>query len=163
MTKRSDIKLNSQIYVSRALWNNSEHRVRAESAARVISRALDVLKQHLDLRSDLTVRICSFRNSAVGGQYDDYSRTAEINLVVGGVHRTFRDMIVSLAHELVHCEQYQQGRLAWTGRNYQWNGKNISNRGSTYQSYRKLPWEIEAFNRQNSLADLVLEELNLPL
>ena len=54
----------------------------------------------------------------------------------------------TIAHELVHAEQYKQGRLAWDGGVCQsvWNGE-VYKRGNTYKLYRNRPWEIEARER----------------
>ena len=69
-----------------------------------------------------------------------------------------------LAHELVHAEQYMQGRLkkSWMKKKgwvHQWNGHVNTNRGSTYQAYRNQPWEIEAWSRQAELAEKVCQIL----
>jgi hypothetical protein len=69
-----------------------------------------------------------------------------------------------LAHELVHAEQYMQGRLkkSWMKKKgwvHQWNGNVNTNRGSTYQAYRNQPWEMEAWSRQADLAEKVCQIL----
>jgi hypothetical protein len=52
----------------------------------------------------------------------------------------------TIAHELVHAEQYKQGRLTWDHGACLWNGE-VYKRGSTYKLYRNRPWEIEARER----------------
>lgn len=72
-----------------------------------------------------------------------------------------------LAHELVHAKQYALGELRWVrydrelgGHRKSWKGDERwggqgeyvkgSRRGCT--RYRKLPWELEAYGRQNDIA-----------
>jgi hypothetical protein len=71
-----------------------------------------------------------------------------------------------LAHELVHAEQYHQGRMDWNGGWNYWMGTRWStNQGTTYNAYRELPWEKEAWGRQEELAkevDRALGGIYLP-
>jgi hypothetical protein len=43
---------------------------------------------------------------------------------------------------------------------HSWNGSNVFNKGTTYKAYRDQPWEIEAFERQKTIAKQVMQELN---
>jgi hypothetical protein len=49
-----------------------------------------------------------------------------------------------LLHELVHVSQMYRGDLAQTARGLTWKGK-VYPEAVTYEAYRKLPWEEEAF------------------
>jgi hypothetical protein len=40
-----------------------------------------------------------------------------------------------------------------------WMGSRAFGKGTTYQNYRKQPWEIEAWGRQAELAEKVCVEL----
>lgn len=155
MRTSTDIKVTANVNISRALYNDPKRRETARNAAIVMQRALDTLRTQLDLPADLTVRVCTFRGPHIGGQYMNHVKTAAVRL------RKFRDMINSLAHELVHAEQYHQGRLEWTGNVYMWNGAPCRNRGTTYNAYRNLPWEAEAFARQTQLAYSVFETMGI--
>jgi hypothetical protein len=155
MRTSTDVKVTDNVSISRALYNNVKTRETAMGAARVMQRALNILRDHVDIPDNLEVRVCTFRNQNVGGEYSNYHCTAAIKL------RNFRSMITSLAHELVHSEQYNQGRLIWNGSNYMWQGEDCNNKGSTYDRYRNLPWEVEAFNRQSSLSYTVFEEMGI--
>ena len=128
MRTATDVKVTKDVNVSRALYNND--REKAQSAARVMQRALDILRNHLDLPTDLKVRVCTFRKSTIGGVYSNYEHTAGVTL------RSYRGMISSLAHELVHAEQYHQNRLSHNGSVYMWNGSTVNNKRTTYNAYR---------------------------
>ena len=61
--------------------------------------------------------------------------------------RSLKDMGITLAHEMVHVKQLAKGTLKqvngvnfWKGKRYRKNHK-----------YLNLPWEIEAFSRQELL------------
>lgn len=66
--------------------------------------------------------------------------------------KSMGDFLITLMHELVHAEQFFTGRLATGNR---WNGVEYK-RGTTYKKYRELPWEVEAWDRQEQLAKDVL-------
>ncbi len=63
----------------------------------------------------------------------------------------FPQMLITLAHEMVHAKQYVRGQyrsvLSRNGRMKKiWLGKQYS------VAYMKRPWEIEAFSRESELA-----------
>ncbi len=67
--------------------------------------------------------------------------------------RSIKDMGVTLAHEMVHVKQLAKGTLKqvngvnfWKGKRYRKNHK-----------YLNLPWEIEAFSKQELLFRRVIE------
>ena len=55
-------------------------------------------------------------------------------------------------HELVHAEQFHQGRLKLKSGMYHWNDEPHKVGNDTYAKYRARPWEAEAFERQADLA-----------
>jgi len=70
----------------------------------------------------------------------------------------------TLAHELVHAEQFYQGRLETVfvknkGWLHHWKGEINTSKGKTYNSYRNQPWEKEAFERSPILCRQVNEIL----
>lgn len=68
------------------------------------------------------------------------------------VNETLRenDILVSLAHEMVHVHQYATRRLTENSRYPIWRGKPFKET----KEYIELPWEIEAFWKEESLAHL---------
>ncbi len=86
-----------------------------------------------------------------------HSITSNIDTLTGAWHTKRRQLMSTLAHELIHVQQYSEGRLdadfhescgrkvyyrKWMGK--EWDGA----KGATYKSYRHLPWEVEAFDNQ---------------
>ena len=85
-----------------------------------------------------------------------------LNLVEIDCRSTEENTLVTLAHELVHAEQFQQKRLdvkkikcnktrksEWV---FYWHGQPTKNK-----CYWSLPWEIEARQRQSTIAQQVVE------
>lgn len=72
---------------------------------------------------------------------------------------TITNVVETIAHELVHAEQYNMGRLANSTSAYRlWNGTAYQP-PRNYNEYRNLPWEKEAFDRQGELAAKALRGL----
>lgn len=66
--------------------------------------------------------------------------------------KSLKDMGITLAHEMVHVKQMAKGTLKQiNGVNY-WNGKRFRKN----HKYLDLPWEIEAFSKQELLFRKVL-------
>lgn len=59
--------------------------------------------------------------------------------------RSLKDLGITLAHEMVHVKQLAKGQLKHrkTG-SYIWAGKRYSKK----TAYLSMPWEIEAFSKQ---------------
>jgi len=67
--------------------------------------------------------------------------------------KNLKDMGITLAHEMIHVKQLAKGTLKQVdGVNY-WNGK----RYRKSHRYLNLPWEIEAFSKQELLFRRTLE------
>jgi hypothetical protein len=92
----------------------------------------------------------------------------------GGVHGCFftsgkifidprgdiRRITETLAHEMVHAEQYNTGKMERIPFNPHvriWQGNPHPIQYRTYHEYRALPWEAEAFARQEELAAAALK------
>jgi hypothetical protein len=66
---------------------------------------------------------------------------------------TFKNTLI---HELVHIEQFYQGRLKDAGNmHFKWNGKKMLIDTSSLDVYNSLPWEIEANVRAELLSHVV--------
>ena len=67
--------------------------------------------------------------------------------------KSLKDMGITLAHEMVHVKQLAKGTLKQVnGTNY-WNGKKYRKN----HKYLNLPWEVEAFSKQELLFRRVIE------
>ena len=116
----------------------------------MVKIALPVLRTLLHFDENITIRVAPIKARYTNGRYWSGDKVAEIDCRL-----PISKALESLCHELVHAEQYYTGRLAWTGSTKLWNGNDGYGRGSTYNAYRHLPWEQEAFARQAGLAQHV--------
>ena len=68
--------------------------------------------------------------------------------------RSLKDLGLTLAHEMVHVKQLAKGQLKHrpTG-SYIWAGKRFSKK----TEYLSMPWEIEAFSKQELILRRALE------
>lgn len=68
---------------------------------------------------------------------------------------TFKNTMI---HELVHIEQFYQGRLKEDdSMHFKWNGKKILLDMSSLDIYNSLPWEVEANVRAELLSHVVFK------
>ena len=132
-----------------------------DKMARLLASAVPILRKELDVPQTFRVMMKPIRAKSIAGLYDSDEEMAIID-----PRRCVFPLLGTLAHEMVHAEQYHQGRLqaiyekkkGWL---HQWDGEYITNRGKTLNSYLKQPWEIEAYERQDILAIIVCEELGI--
>lgn len=71
--------------------------------------------------------------------------------------KTFQD---TLLHELVHIEQFYEGRLvseAGLGNFFKWYKERISLKVSSPEEYDEFPWEKEAISRSKKLRKIIFK------
>tara|TARA_R110000824_G_C14763681_1_gene630109 strand:- start:57 stop:512 length:456 start_codon:yes stop_codon:yes gene_type:complete len=102
----------------------------------------DDLKEHFDFDDDVEFHVRPVRGTTYGW-YRNKKKKIEID-----PRYSAKKVLDTIAHELVHAEQYKQGRLEWDAAHRQsiWNGE-LHKRGTTHKQYRNRPWEIEARER----------------
>lgn len=153
----SDKHLGGNIYLAASCLINRKYRDKALDVAVVVNRSIDAFRKYLDFPKDIEVRIAPLKGK-INGRYCS-AKVLELDCRL-----PWDKALEVLAHELVHAEQYKQGRLenvytrgrGWTHR---WNGEKNLNKGSTYRAYRNQPWEQEAWGRQAELAEKVCTDL----
>lgn len=59
-----------------------------------------------------------------------------------------KEIIQTLAHEMVHIHQYHRHDLVFKNKRVYWKGID-----HTDTRYKKRPWEVEAFKKEKALAD----------
>jgi hypothetical protein len=161
MIKSTDICINAKnnIYVSRDLTYGRRKRPAAVAVAEeTIKESLPVFRTLLDIPDDLLFRIARIKGK-YGGFYLSTTKTVVIDPLYN--HKSVYN---TLAHELVHAEQYYQGRLEAVfvktkGWLHHWKGEINTNKGKTYNSYRNQPWEKEAYDRSPILCRQVYDIL----
>lgn len=157
MIKSTDICINAKnnIYVSRDLTYGRRKRPAAVAVAEdTINGSLPVFRTLLDLPDDLVFRLARIKGK-FAGLYVSGVKTVIINPLYKQ-----KSFLNTLAHELVHAEQFYQGRLETVfvtnkGWLHHWKGEINTNKGKTYNSYRNQPWEKEAFERSITLCEKV--------
>ncbi len=153
----TDRHLGGEIYLAASCLLNKRYRKTALDVATVVNRSIDQFRKYLDFPENIMVRIAPIKGQT-NGRYNDRG------LVELDCRLSWSKALEVFAHELVHAEQYKQGRLkkeyvsgmGWTHR---WHGSRSYNRGSTYRAYRNQPWEQEAWSRQAELAEKVCQDL----
>lgn len=157
----TDKRVNKDLRIYRSLQSFQKQYIRsADKAQRLVERTLPILRNMLKFDDKVCIRIACIKARNFNGYYNHTTKIAEIDF------RIINDMSILrvLAHELVHAEQYHQGRLVntWDARKnryrFEWFGER-TNQGTTYKAYRNQPHEVEAWTRQESLAWDVVAEL----
>ena len=150
---RTDCKVAENIWVARQLLNK-RYRDKAEKTTAIIYRSLNKFRKYLHFPLTLSVRVCSFKSINRQGQYRDSSELVEISYKLKP-----KDVMKTLAHELVHAQQYDTGKLVYKNRVHYFDGVPVLSSGTTYKAYRRLPWEKEAFGKQDLLARQVMKDI----
>jgi hypothetical protein len=137
---------NDRIKISLATsikYGNYKHlQPKAALVFKWIKQYWDDFKDYFDFDNDVEFHVRPVRGNT-HGWYRSRSKRIEIDPRYGT-----KKVLDTIAHELVHAEQYKQGRLAWDSKKLVslWNGE-FHKRGNTHKQYLNLPWEIEARQR----------------
>jgi hypothetical protein len=75
-------------------------------------------------------------------------------IVVVKPHRKLKDIGFTLAHEMVHVRQMAKGILKSVKNGHTWAGKRYSNK----TKYLDMPWEQDAFARQEIIFRRAIDE-----
>jgi len=116
----------------------------------IVPRMLKELKLERS-RKTLLIRVC---HGELEGQEGSTVPLDSIDSYVVLIKpKNLKDMGITLAHEMVHVKQLAKGTLKQVdGVNY-WKGKRYRKN----HRYLELPWEVEAFSKQELLFRKTLE------
>lgn len=159
----SDKRVQPHVFVAyHTMYKSAASRAAAVENARLVELALPHFRKLLNLPGTVRIRIAGIKGTIRGRYYSD-TKFVLLDSALRG-----KKLLSTLAHELVHAEQYHTGKLTkcivpGKGWMHQWEGSVINNRGRTYKAYRAQPWEVEAFARQEQLADQVWNTLTVDL
>jgi len=98
------------------------------------------------------VKQCDGNHSGLcDGDHDEINIDIAKGSVWDGKYLTYSydDMLIALAHELVHAKQYLKKEL--TPYHGSWRGKSINTK---YLSYEDFPWEKEAYSWEKTLFEM---------
>jgi Zn-dependent peptidase ImmA (M78 family) len=105
----------------------------------LLDRAVSFASRYLSIDIDLTIQFETLKNYQYG--FCDYDEDEVIITIAKRLSP--KDMVRTLFHELVHVQQYSEGRL-------QHEKIYFKNAEVTYKDY---PWEIEAFEAEQKMMD----------
>jgi len=95
-------------------------------------------------RKALLIRIKNETEGTDEGMTIDLSKWTGAYLVVLKPKRNLVQLGLTLAHEMVHVKQLAKGTLKQRRSGHTWLGKMYSKK----TPYLQMPWEIEAFSKQ---------------
>lgn len=103
----------------------------------------------LDIPQEMNVRFSQFNHKPLKGAWHEYCHTLEINPLFSLLTETIT------VHELVHAEQYLHGRLTNCKKTGQmrWKKKSYDD-----VDYMQLPWEIEAYEKQAKILQILKDQ-----
>ena len=102
----------------------------------------------------LLIRIADECESNSNGLTLDLSTYTGAYLIVIKPQRDLVQLGLTLAHEMVHVKQMAKGILKQTSGGNIWSGKRYSKK----PPYLDMPWEIEAFSKQELILRRAFEE-----
>jgi hypothetical protein len=157
--ENSDIIFGKQgnliLTASRQAWYLDRlHKRNVKAAVKMLKIALPYFTKYVNIDKNVVVRLAGIKKRTTHGHYQSEWKLATVDY-----RHKLTDMMQTLAHELVHAEQYHEGRLAH-GKTYPftqvWQGESYISKGKNkYSRYLNQPWEIEARDRQIDIAHQV--------
>jgi hypothetical protein len=140
--------------------NYKEHYNNALFLSDIVKEKYNAIKEYIELPQFINIAFRPVR-SAFGRAFyikSDAARRNREYIVELDVRQdmvTFRN---TLLHELVHVEQFYQGRLLDAGTmHFKWNGKKTLIDTSNLDAYNNLPWEREAIERSTKLEAVIFD------
>ena len=105
-------------------------------------------------RKALLIRIKNETEGETEGMTIDLSKWTGAYLVIIKPNRNLVQLGLTLAHEMVHVKQLAKGTLKQRRSGHTWLGKMYSKK----TPYLEMPWEIEAFSKQELILRRAFEE-----
>jgi hypothetical protein len=143
--------------------NYKQHYQNALSFVETISKKFDEICNYINLPRKLFINIRPIRGAYGRAFYlTEPCTIAGRDYMVEIDARQSRDLFEdSLLHELVHIEQFYEGRLdGGKPGHFKWNKKDISFITASFEEYNNLPWEREANERAKILKKVIFSIKN---
>ena len=124
----------------------------------ILTASFDEIKQFIKLPRNLNINFRPVRDAFGRAFYlkPNQFSSARNYIVEIDVRQDLATFKNTMIHELVHIEQFYQGRLKDAGdMHFKWNGKKMLIDMSSLDTYNSLPWEIEANVRAELLSEIV--------
>lgn len=133
--------------------------IEVEGSARskkFVEAMLPSIVRQLGLEKSRKALLIRVKNETEGdeGITIDLSKWTGAYLVILKPNRNIVQLGLALAHEMVHVKQLAKGTLKQRRSGHTWMGKMYSKK----TPYLDMPWEIEAFSKQELILRRALEE-----
>lgn len=154
------------VFASARAWYGSD-KDRTRGFGRILQENWDIIRGVIDLPHPAILRLCHIRVSDTFGMCFGYGSDSPSTIFLDvrpDRNSSLSDLMTSLAHELVHAEQWARGDFTRVGDEISWKGEVVDVRHALKfldrEEYESLPWESEAYGRQDDIADKLLFDLN---
>lgn len=126
-----------------------------EETIQLLSKAVPILREKLKVSKKMRIILRPIKKESLNGSWSVRGLSGEqwIEIDPRG-----RDPLTTLCHEFVHAEQFNTGRMLFSGGRTLWDGVPWR-QASSHKAYLNLPWEIEARQRQDELAKEVRAQI----
>ena len=133
--------------------------IKVEGSARskkFVEAMLSSIVRQLGLEKSRKALLIRVKNETEGdeGITIDLSKWTGAYLVILKPNRNLMQLGLALAHEMVHVKQLAKGTLKQRRSGHTWMGKMYSKK----TPYLDMPWEIEAFSKQELILRRAFEE-----
>ena len=125
-----------------------EGRVKNKAAVHeYVDRLIHKLELGRRYASELSIKFVTECDDGVEGLCSGGPRWADIEIArsCSGHKQKFFEMMITLAHEMIHVKQYMKGEMS-DDPNAIWHGRNHNQ-----TPYTKQPWEVEAHKNEHEL------------
>jgi hypothetical protein len=137
------------IYATTAAAYNPMYKPHVEKNLPWITHGTEYLKNVLDLAGNEQVILKPIRSLKTTGMHVEDGEN--LNKIFVDPRYSVLRVLSTIAHELIHAEQYFTGKMSIQDGYFRaWNGKGYQ-MPKSYDEYINLPWEKEAFERQDDL------------
>lgn len=149
------IKKQNNLFVTDAAWYDKNATRKVRNLAEVAEKVLPAIREFLNIKEeDGYVVIGAIKAKRTNGYWAPSIKEARVDYRVYNV----ASFVETLAHELVHAQQYAQGRLKQKFGVYSWNDQVMGKHPTSHAKYLALPWEIEAREKAKEIVKMLTEK-----
>ena len=120
-------------------------------------RLLDTLEININLKHNMSEKT-GCEGTAIWTFWDDLKKTPRDFTLELDSSMSIRNILINLAHEMVHVKQFTRGELKHTTAI---TAKRWHNKEYNESNYWNCPWEIEAYGRELGLFTMWVEKLDI--
>ena len=128
------------------------------SNEQLVTKIYQQAKEHIPLPENLEVEFRCMGPSSYGETILDPRRLHK--RIILNVDLDAKGIFYTAIHELIHVSQMHTGRLTASRTGvFVWDNKTypVEPLKMSYNDYKKLPWEVDAYEQQQILANKLLE------